>query len=101
MTSGMIASAAIFSFFIAPAKATIAATIVMHQVLHCALLPASREMTAWIIFKCSIAAGLSAGASGEGGLSAPGSDIIRSSPARAVRHRLRQKVDQNTIFTRE
>src|SRR5712691_898541 len=76
MTSGMIASAAIFSSFIAPAKATIAATIVMHQVLHCALLPASRVMTAWIIFRCSIAAGLSARASGDAGFSVAGSDII-------------------------
>ncbi len=76
MASGISVNAIIFSFFIAPANATIAATMVMHQVLHCALLPASRAMTAWIIFRCSIAAGLSAGASGDAGFSVAGSDII-------------------------
>src|SRR5580658_7151035 len=71
----MIAAAAILSLLTAPARPNSALTIATHQVLHCALSPARRVITACSMFKWASAAGLSAGASGDARLSAMCSDI--------------------------
>ena len=49
----MIAAMAFLPLLVAPAGPNSALTIAMHQVLHCALLPASCGITAYNMFRCA------------------------------------------------